>query len=91
VAGVGAPWPAIGSLPERGKWWKEEGRGGTVGGGGMERGRHGGCRREARTMGSSARWTFCVVYVRKGKKEEGESRRKRKGWKRKEKMEKIQT
>jgi hypothetical protein len=57
----------------------------------MERGRHGGCRREARTMGSSARRTFCVVYVRKGKKEEGESRRKRKGWKRKEKMEKIQT
>jgi hypothetical protein len=50
---------------------------------------HGGCRGGARTMGSSARSAFCVLYVREGRKEEGERRRKRKERKRKEKKKKI--
>jgi hypothetical protein len=70
---VGAPWPTMVSSPER-----------------KDRGRHGegGCRRGGR-HGDSAlllRSVLCVLYVREGKKEEGERRRKRKGRKRKEKI-----
>jgi hypothetical protein len=81
---VGAPWPTMGSSPERGKRGKEEGRGGAA------RGQHGGLLGGAMGRGCG-RCSLLVLLpfalccyessVREeenSRKEEGERRRKRK-------------
>jgi hypothetical protein len=87
MAGVGAPLPAMGSSPERGKRGKEEGeRGAQLGG--MAWGGEG-CRRGYRRGGSPLLLLRAVREkepdVRKKRRKE---RRKRKGRKRKERKRK---
>jgi hypothetical protein len=94
MAGVEAPWPAIGSSPEKGKWGKEER---SRGGGGGAAGRHhgellgrwGGC-------GPAAAWVraLCLVpavaaHVREKRAGRKEKRRERKEKKRREKEKEI--
>jgi hypothetical protein len=87
MARVGAPWPARGSSPERGKRGKEEGNSG-----GATRGRHGAPRRhqvEGLQRCSLLVGALRVLYVkkrsRKEKKRRRKEKRKRKERKRKEK------
>jgi hypothetical protein len=85
MAGVGAPWPAMGVLTEEGR--EGEGEGGTARGRHGEVGRHGeGCYGGdvGGTMGLQPLFGL-LLYMRR--KEEGEEK-KRKGRKRKEKKHK---
>jgi hypothetical protein len=81
MAGVGAPWPAMGSSPERGKRGKEEGSRGALLG--VWLGEREGCRRGAGLAALLLLLLPCsLLYVRR--KQEG-GRRKREETKRKEK------
>jgi hypothetical protein len=80
----------MGNLPEREGGGEEGARLGCSWGGAMGRGRAagGGCAVGTQPCCSSIGSVFCVLYVREGRKEEGERRRK-KGRKRKEKRKKY--